>query len=84
MPTHEAIRSRLDAISAEANARMNECDGMFAATVGGAAIDFMTPDERSEFHRLQLMLPTFAEEREAAAQRIRDRICARRGCRRTI
>jgi hypothetical protein len=75
---HQAIRVRLDAISILAHTRRLECDGLFAATFGGANMDFMTPEELQEFHHLQQQLPSFAEEREAAAERIRNRIASRK------
>jgi hypothetical protein len=38
----------------------------------------MTQDERKERHELMLALPTMAEEREAARERIKERIRNRR------
>ena len=74
----EEIRQRLDVLSEAAKSRRLECDGIFAATVGGADIDFMTPEEREERHQLTLLLPTSAEDREAAKTRIQQRIKQRK------
>jgi len=76
--THAEIHVRLDELTAIARSRQLASDGMFSATVGGADIDFMTPEEREERHRLMLLLPTFAEDRAAASARIRARIAERR------
>lgn len=73
------ILAYLDELTRRAEARKARCDGLFSATMGGAAIDFMTTAERSERHHLMLQLPTLAEDREAARVRIQSRIAARRG-----
>lgn len=78
------IRARLDELSAIAKARKNESDGMFSATLGGAEISFMTPEELQERHALMLQLPTFAEDREEARMRIQARIAARKANRRQV
>ena len=73
------IRGRLNVLTKIAEERQRCCDGVFAATIGGAAIDFMTPEERRERHELILLQPTAAEEREAARLRIQARVAERRG-----
>ena len=77
MPPAE-IHARLNALTAVARSRRLACDGIFSATVGGSDIDFMTSAERDERHQLMLGLPTFAEEREAAKDRIDVRIAERK------
>ncbi len=72
------IKERLDALTSIAASRRLRSDGMFSATMGGADTDFMTPSELEERHKLMLCLPTFAEERQAAQERIRIRIMERR------
>lgn len=72
------IRARLDELTELARERQGRCDGILAATIGGAEIDFMTPNERQERHELLLQMPTQAEEREAARLRIQARIAERR------
>ena len=74
----EEIRRRLDVLSEIAKSRRLGCDGIFSSTVGGADIDFMTPEEREERHQLTLLLPTSAEDREAAKTRIQQRIKQRK------
>lgn len=74
----EKIMIRLNELTAAAEERSRRADGLIAATLGGATIDFMTPDERKERHELMLALPTMAEEREAARERIKERIRNRR------
>lgn len=75
---HSGILERLEDLTQSARKRKARCDGMFAATLGGAEIDFMTPDELRERHALLLQLPTSAEEREAARFRIQARIAERK------
>lgn len=77
--TPAEISVRLDEISRPAKERMAQCDGIFAATVGGALIDFMTPEERQEMHELKLMLPSDGQLIQEAKERIRARLAARRG-----
>ncbi len=72
------ILARLDEIGAEARSRMVSCDPWLTTAMGGAEIDFMTDDERQERHCLILALPTMAEERQAAMERIQARIAARK------
>ena len=76
--THAEIHARLDELTVIARSRQLASGGIFSATVGGADIDFMTTEERVERHQLMLMLPTFAEDREAARVRIQARIAERR------
>ena len=75
---HARIHARLDELTQLATERQRCCDGIFAATMGGAAIDFMTPEELRERHELLLQLPSQAEEREAAQLRIQVRIAERK------
>ena len=75
---NSGILERLEDLTQRARKRKARCDGMFAATVGGAEIDFMTPEELRERHALLLQLPTSGEEREAARFRIQARIAARK------
>ncbi|WP_246262166.1 hypothetical protein [Aromatoleum evansii] len=72
------IQERLATITAAARERMSQCSADLVGAIGGAEINFMTPEERMERHQLMLMMPTFAEEREAARERIAQRILLRR------
>lgn len=72
------ILERMNEISAAAKGRMNKCSGWMSSLMGGAEIDFMTQEEKDERHKLMLLLPTMAEERQAARERIKERIAARR------
>lgn len=46
--------------------------------MSGAGVDWLTSEEREVHHQLRLSMPSMAEEREAAAARIRERIAARK------
>lgn len=71
------INERMEALSRAAKDRKPE--GFSALmSLGGATIDYMTSDERTELHLLKMALPTFAEMRLQAAERIQERIRARR------
>lgn len=78
LDSHDHITSQLDALTAQADARRRSASSCIASAMGGAGIDFMTPEERALRHTLILQLPTQAEERDAARRRIADRIAARR------
>lgn len=71
------INERMDALSRDAEERRPEGFSPLMS-LGGATIDYMTSDERTELHLLKLALPTFAEMRLQAAERIQERIRARR------
>lgn len=77
-PELAPIRSQLDALTAIARERRLGAAPDFAGAVGGADIDFMTPEKRELRHQLLMQFPTFAEDRAAARQRIAERIAARR------
>jgi len=72
------IQYRLEILGKNAHERMSACSPDLVGAFGGAEIDFMTPEEREERHQLMLELPSFAEERLAAIDRIRQRISERR------
>ncbi|MYM92598.1 hypothetical protein [Duganella vulcania] len=72
------VKARLDELGDAAEQRMRMCTPDFVSLLGGAAIDFMTPEERAERHELVMQLPTFHEERQAARARIQARIAERR------
>lgn len=76
--SEEEINARLDHLSDLARERMSECSSDLTTVMGGAAIDFMSSDERAEWHQLQLSLPSFADLRAAAQARIKQRIALRR------
>ena len=78
-PTEQEIIARLDVIGSIARERMLQCDNAVVASRGGAEVDYMTRDELREFSELKMMLPTFAELRESARERIKARIAARKG-----
>jgi hypothetical protein len=71
------ISMRLEEISKAARERMQKCSFEIMGALGGAEIDFMTPEERAERHSLSLLLPNFAEDRLAAKERIKARIADR-------
>jgi hypothetical protein len=72
------IHDRLSVLTQAAKERMDSCTSDMARALGGAEIAFMTSDELAERHRLMLMLPTFAEEAQAARARIQARIAQRK------
>lgn len=72
------IELRINLLSDIAAQRMKEASPEFASLMGGAPAAFLTRDEAEDLHQLQLQLPTFAELRLEAKERIRDRIIARR------
>lgn len=72
------IQYRLEILGKNAHERMSACSPDLVGAFGGAEIDFMTPEEREERHQLMLELPSFAEERLAAIDRIRQRVSERR------
>lgn len=57
---------------------MRMASPQLASAMGGAVIDFLSKDERHELHILQLRLPTFAQARLVAHERIQQRIAARK------
>jgi hypothetical protein len=75
------ILQKIDALSAIAAARMSECNPGIAGVMGGAPIDFMQPSERQELHALKLQLPSYAQERAEAKDRIARRIAQRKASR---
>ena len=77
-PTEEIV-ARIDAVGAIARARMQQCDPITNAARGGAEVDYMTPEELQEMHDLKMALPTFGEMRDAARERIKAKIAARKG-----
>lgn len=76
--SEEEINARLDHLSAISRERMLECSSDLTGAMGGAEVDFMSPDERAERHQLLLSLPSFAELRAAARARVEQRIALRR------
>lgn len=72
------IVAKIDAIGAVARERMLQCDPVTNAARGGAEVDYMTPEELQELHRLKMALPTFSKEQRAARSRIKARIDGRR------
>lgn len=74
------IELRINLLSDIAAQRMKEASPEFASLMGGAPAAFLTRDEAEDLHQLQLQLqlPTFAELRLEAKERIRDLIIARR------
>ena len=76
--------ARLDELTRIARTRMASADPWLTTAMGGAEIDFMTPEERAERHQILLGLPTAAEERAAARLAIQARIQARRNGRRHV
>lgn len=76
--TLDQVRKRIDELSELADERRRECGSQLATLMGDASIDFLDRAERQELHELQLQLPTFAELREQASARIRQRIADRK------
>ena len=72
--------AQLDSLTRKARARMMECSpGGLASVMGGAEIDFMTPDEKALRHQLMLSLPSSAQLALEARERIGKRIASRKG-----
>ncbi len=82
MNTPESVTQRINEIVAIATQRRLACNPELAAEMGGAGIDFLSPSEREELHRLKMELPTCAELRDQAKDRIAARIAARNAERR--
>lgn len=78
MSSLDAVHKRIDELSELADQRMRQCDSQLSTLMGGASIDFLDRAERQELHELKLQLPTFAELREQASARIRQRIADRK------
>ncbi|GLR55178.1 hypothetical protein KYK30_31370 [Shinella yambaruensis] len=70
--TKQELLSRIDDLTRMADARIASC-GLLELHPG----DMLAPDERAEMHRLKMSLPTFAEERQMARDRIEQRLAAR-------
>lgn len=77
-----AVLRELDEIGRKAQERMAACSFDLVGPMGGATIDFMTPEELARRHALMMSLPTQAEERMRAQRRIQQRIASRRAARR--
>lgn len=73
----ELVR-QINKLSEAARERMNNTHFDIAGPMGCAEVNFMTPEERGQFHQLKMMLPSFAEERDEARKRIAQRIASRR------
>lgn len=82
--SREEINARLDAQTRAAHERMCASSPTLTGAVGGAEVAFMTSDEMAERHYLMSLLPSFAELREEARARVRQRVAAirRKGGRR--
>ncbi len=72
------ISDQLNVLTNTARERMAACSPDLVGAMGGADIDFMTPEERADRHELLQMLPSQAEERAAASERIQQRIAQRK------
>lgn len=72
----EQINARLDEISRAADARRGEGQSILSA-LGGATMDYMTPDELAEMHALKLALPSQGELVAQAQARVAQRVAAR-------
>jgi hypothetical protein len=69
---------QLESLTQAAKARMAQCNPGIAGVMGGAEIDFMTPEEKELRHKLLLSLPGSAQLRQEARERIAIRIKQRR------
>lgn len=70
----QEIEEQLDKLSQIAKERMSDSTILIGHY---CEIDFLTKEEKETRHQLILGLPTFAEEREAARLRIKERISKR-------
>ena len=68
------IAKRIDELGAIADKRKSEASDWHVALTGGAGVAYLNPDELAELHELKLKLPTFAQLRGEAKQRIEQRI----------
>ncbi len=75
------VKRQLDALSAEADARLAECfdRGGFWSLPGYTSFDFLTPQEKALRHKLQLALMLCIDEPAEAKARIAARLAQRRG-----
>lgn len=74
----ESVVRQINKLSEAARGRMQHTRSDIAGAMGCAEINFMTPEEREQLHQLKMMLPSSAEERDAARERIAQRIASRR------
>ena len=74
----EDCHAQLAALTLAAKARMAECNPGIAGVMGGAEIDFMTPEEKTLRHQLLLSLPSSAQLAQEARARIVQRLKERR------
>lgn len=77
MKLNDSILKKIDDISRAARKRMQDASFDIAGAMGCAEVNFMTPEEREQFHQLKMMLPSFAEERDEARKRIAQHIASR-------
>lgn len=73
----EQICAALDCLCARAKQQMDEADPIIVS-LKPTLSDWMTLEEMAEMHRLKMLLPTFWQEREAAGERLRVKLEARR------
>jgi hypothetical protein len=76
--TGESIQAQLEALTLVAKARMNEGNPDIGLIFGRSEIDFMTSDEKALRQSLILSLPSYAQLRAEARERIVERIKSRR------
>lgn len=76
--TPEQIRAELDDLSVTAQSRMDEAVETNGADALPAPIDYLTDSERERFNELQQALPSQAQERAEARQRIEQRAADRK------
>lgn len=74
----QKIHMRIDEISAIGEARKREASDWFVALHGGATVDYLTQEEKTELHNLKLKLPTFSQLRHEARERLKVRIATRK------
>lgn len=70
----QEIKEQLDKLTQIAQERMKDSTILIGLY---CEIDFLTQEELEIRHELMLSLPTFSDEREAAEQRIKERISKR-------
>jgi len=76
--TPEQIRAELADLTATAQSRMDEAVETNGADALPAPIDYLTDSERERFNELQQALPSQAQERAVARQRIEQRAAERK------
>jgi hypothetical protein len=73
----EQVVADIEAVSKPIKERMDAADPMWLGLLPTES-DWATPEEREKLHNLKLELPSIGEERQAARERLKAKILARK------